>query len=144
MTLVEWEIFQEVTDVQEVQALCGITKYEEFRMEYPYEVVDADNHDYEPDDCFTRYLEPEFSDRACHIHRDHDGVGAPFVGKDPSDYLKANPADLIGRTGAVVAAKYHRHEALPNKKLLRPAEVPASMTVSSGCSIGTSKRSRPS
>jgi predicted TIM-barrel fold metal-dependent hydrolase len=93
-------------------------------MKYPYAVIDADNHYYEPDDCFTRYLEPEFSDRACHIRRDHDGVGVPFVGKDPSYYLKANPADLIGRPGAVVAAKDHRYEPLPDKELLRPAEVP--------------------
>ena len=93
-------------------------------MKYPYAVVDADNHYYEPDDCFTRYLEPEFSDRACHIRRDRDGVGVPFVGQEPAYYLKANPADLIGRPGAVVAAKDHRYEPLPDEKLVRPADVP--------------------
>ena len=29
-----------------------------------YRLVDADNHYYEPHDCFTRHLDPQFADRA--------------------------------------------------------------------------------
>jgi predicted TIM-barrel fold metal-dependent hydrolase len=93
-------------------------------MNHPYAIVDADNHYYEPDDCFTRYIEPEFADRACHIVRDAGGVGVPYVGQEPAYYLRANPADRMGRPGAVVAAKDHRYEPLPEQEMLCPAEVP--------------------
>ena len=29
----------------------------------PYAIYDADNHYYEPDDCFTRHIEARFKDR---------------------------------------------------------------------------------
>jgi predicted TIM-barrel fold metal-dependent hydrolase len=93
-------------------------------MKHPYPIVDADNHYYEPDDCFTRHLEPEFANRACRIVRDEQGVGVPWIGGQPAYYLRANPADLMGRPGSVVAAKDHRYEPLPDEELLRPAEVP--------------------
>jgi len=42
-----------------------------------YGLYDADNHYYEPRDCFTRYIEPEFRDRAIVAVTDDDGQ--PFV-----------------------------------------------------------------
>jgi predicted TIM-barrel fold metal-dependent hydrolase len=38
-----------------------------------YQLVDAEHHYYEPDDCFTRHLEAEFRDRAVHVVRDGQG-----------------------------------------------------------------------
>jgi len=46
-------------------------------VSHPYPIVDVDYHYYEPDDCFTRFIEPEFADRACHIVREDEGVGVP-------------------------------------------------------------------
>jgi hypothetical protein len=33
-------------------------------VDEPYRLVDVDNHYYEPDDCFTRHLDPAFTNRA--------------------------------------------------------------------------------
>ena len=30
-------------------------------------IFDADNHHYEPRDCFTRYMEPKFRDKAVRV-----------------------------------------------------------------------------
>ena len=81
-------------------------------MTHPYPIVDADNHYYEPDDCFTRFIEPEFADRACHIVRKGDGVGVPYIGKEPAYYLGSTPADLMGRPGVHAAAKDLRYRPL--------------------------------
>jgi hypothetical protein len=35
-----------------------------------YELVDADNHYYEPYDAFTRYIDPAFADRAINVQVD--------------------------------------------------------------------------
>ena len=40
-----------------------------------YRLIDADNHYYEPYDCFTRHLEPAFADRAVHVVKDDKGLG---------------------------------------------------------------------
>lgn len=93
-------------------------------MKYPYRIVDADHHYYEPDDCFTRHLEPEYSDRACHIVREEGGLGVPHIGEESAYYLKASPADLMGRPGAHVAAKDLRYRPLRDEDVLRPVEVP--------------------
>ena len=38
-----------------------------------YQLVDAEHHYYEPDDCFTRHLEPAFAERSLHVVRDAGG-----------------------------------------------------------------------
>ncbi|MCP4907139.1 MAG: amidohydrolase family protein [bacterium] len=93
-------------------------------MNHPYAIVDADNHYYEPDDCFTRYLEPQFADRACHIVRDEGGLGVPHIGNQPSYYLAATPADLMGRPGVHAGAKDLRYRPIPSEDVLRPREIP--------------------
>ena len=60
-------------------------------------IIDADNHYYEPDDAFTRHLEPEFATRSYHVRRDADGKEPPaqppyrlFVGGVGGDGLAAD------------------------------------------------------
>ncbi len=88
------------------------------------QIVDADNHYYEPDDAWTRHLEPAFRDRAIHIVRGDDGVGRPFFGDEPLYYLARTPLDQVGRPGAVVANKDGRYAPLAESDLVRPGEVP--------------------
>jgi predicted TIM-barrel fold metal-dependent hydrolase len=90
----------------------------------PYRLVDVDNHYYEPDDCFTRHLDPAFADRAFHIERDPDGLGRPYFGATPAYYLVSNPADLIGRPGVVREHKDERYRPLDAADLVRPGDVP--------------------
>jgi predicted TIM-barrel fold metal-dependent hydrolase len=87
-------------------------------------IVDADNHYYEPDDAWTRHIDPAFRDRAVHVERGADGVGRPYIGSEPLYYLERTPLDLIGRPGAVVANKDGRYAPLAEDDLIRPGEVP--------------------
>lgn len=87
-------------------------------------LVDVDNHYYEPDDCFTRHIDPRFADQAVHIVRSGDGPGRPYLGDRPLYFLVSNPSDLVGRPGAVVDRKDQRYEPLPPDQLMRPSEVP--------------------
>jgi predicted TIM-barrel fold metal-dependent hydrolase len=87
-------------------------------------VIDADNHYYEPDDAYTRHLDPAFSDRAVHIVRDGGATGRPFFGSEPLYYLSTMPADRMGRPGAWVHDKDGRYTPLPEDDMLRPGEIP--------------------
>jgi predicted TIM-barrel fold metal-dependent hydrolase len=87
-------------------------------------VVDADNHYYEPDDAFTRHLDPAFAGRSYHIRRGADGVGRPYFGDEPAYYLSRTPVDVMGRPGAWVHDKEGRYNPLPEDDLLRPGEIP--------------------
>lgn len=66
-------------------------------------LIDADNHYYEPDDCFTRHLESRFvPDRAIHVRRDReDGLGRVFFGDQRLSWMKCSPADVSGAPGAL-------------------------------------------
>lgn len=86
-------------------------------------IVDADNHYYEPDDCFSRHIDPRFRDRCVHIVRSGEGPGRPYLGDTPMYFLVSNPADLVGRPGSVVARKDERYEPLPPDQLMRPRQV---------------------
>ena len=91
--------------------------------ESSYRIVDADHHYYEPDDCFTRHLESEFRDRAFHIER-KQGVGIPHFGREASYYLRATPADRMGRPGVRAADKDSRYRPLEEEDLLCPGQIP--------------------
>jgi predicted TIM-barrel fold metal-dependent hydrolase len=95
----------------------------EDEMADKWRIVDADNHYYEPDDCFSRHIEPRFRDRCVHIVRDGAAPGRPYVGEAPMYFLVSNPADLVGRPGAVVARKDERYEPLPPEQLIRAGDV---------------------
>lgn len=90
----------------------------------PTRVVDMDNHYYEPDDAFTRYLDPAFADRSVHIVRGADGAGRPYIGANPSYFLHASPIDRMGKPGAWLHDKDGRYQPLPEHDMLVPGEVP--------------------
>ena len=47
--------------------------YQGVLMQLQYALYDADNHYYEPPDCYTRHIEPKFRDRAIHVEQDDEG-----------------------------------------------------------------------
>ncbi len=63
-----------------------------------YDIVDADNHFYEPDDCCTRHLERRYRDRSVHLRNGADGRRRWFFGDRP---LQFHPLarDLVMRPG---------------------------------------------
>jgi predicted TIM-barrel fold metal-dependent hydrolase len=65
-----------------------------------YGLVDADNHYYEPYDCFTRYAEPAFRDKTVHVVMGDDGYGRVHIGDRPAPWRPIIQADLIAPPGA--------------------------------------------
>jgi predicted TIM-barrel fold metal-dependent hydrolase len=98
--------------------------YDGGMTDHEYRLVDADNHYYETDDCFTRFIDPKFRDRAVHIVRDSDGPGRPYIGDEPMYFLVSNPSDLVGKPGVVLQKKDSRYEPLAADELMRPNEIP--------------------
>lgn len=56
-------------------------------IEVPNGLWDADNHYYEPRDCFTRYIEPAMAERAIRVVTDDDGRERVLVGDRPFTFL---------------------------------------------------------
>jgi hypothetical protein len=63
-----------------------------------YELVDADNHYYEPYDAFTRYIDPAFADRAINVQVDGKGRGKLYFGDRQFRYMRVIQTDYIGAT----------------------------------------------
>lgn len=70
-------------------------------MHLDYRIVDADNHYYEPDDCFTRHLEPEFSDRAVRIVRGEGRFARVYLGEKRSEFFSVPPGEVTGPPGSL-------------------------------------------
>jgi predicted TIM-barrel fold metal-dependent hydrolase len=66
-----------------------------------YGLFDADNHYYEPRDCFTRYLEPKFRDQAIVAVTDADGHERVMIGSTPFTFLEAPFRDRWARPGSL-------------------------------------------
>ncbi len=64
-------------------------------------LFDADNHYYEPRDCYTRHIEPKYRDRAIHVVRDTDGREQIMVGDKPFTFLKHHSFDRTTKPGAL-------------------------------------------
>jgi predicted TIM-barrel fold metal-dependent hydrolase len=71
----------------------------------PYKMIDADEHLYECDDCFTRHLPKRFlsEGRAVHIVRaPGEAQGRVFIGNQKVSFFGRNPCDATGRPGALL------------------------------------------
>src|SRR5688572_16259410 len=69
-----------------------------------YRMVDADNHFYEPDDCFTRHIEARFRDRTVRVERESpDALGRVFIGAERSGFYSVAVGDHVGPPGMMRA-----------------------------------------
>lgn len=71
----------------------------------PYKMIDADQHYYETDDCFTRHIPKKYIDegRAVHIVRkEGEKEGRVFIGKNKVTFFGRAPCDSTGRPGALL------------------------------------------
>lgn len=62
---------------------------------------DADNHYYEPRDCFTRFIEPRHRDKAIRVVVDDAGQERVMVGRKPFTFLGNLDFDRHARPGAL-------------------------------------------
>jgi predicted TIM-barrel fold metal-dependent hydrolase len=68
----------------------------------PYRIYDADEHYYEPDDCFTRHIEARFAKRTVWIDRANpQAPGRMFVGDERCHFFSVGTGDNIGPPGAM-------------------------------------------
>ena len=67
----------------------------------PYRIYDADNHYYEPDDCFTRHIESRFRARTVWIDRSRPGPGTMYVGDERCQFFSVGAGDSVGPPGAM-------------------------------------------
>ncbi len=66
----------------------------------PYRIVDADNHFYEPDDCFTRYIGPGLAERTVRVVRERpDATGRVYVGRERLGFFSVAVGDHVGPPG---------------------------------------------
>ncbi|MCK9993445.1 MAG: hypothetical protein Dbin4_01965 [Alphaproteobacteria bacterium] len=94
-----------------------------------YPLIDADQHYYEPDDCFTRYLDPKFRDRAITVVRGQSKIAqVHFMGKRLS-FFSAPPGEHAGQPGSLKAFFQNRGGpgALISGKTIPCHEFPESM-----------------
>src|SRR5438876_1204599 len=66
-----------------------------------FALFDADNHYYEPRDCFTRYIEPGMRDRAVHVETDGRGRPTVLVGDRPFTFLVDGFPERVSKPGSL-------------------------------------------
>ena len=65
-----------------------------------YLLIDADEHYYEPDDCFSRHIESGLRDRTIQVERGADGLGRIYL-RDRRTFMSVMPGDYASAPGAL-------------------------------------------
>ncbi len=65
--------------------------------ELSYRIYDADNHYYEPDDCFTRHIEAKYRERSVRVDRANNG--RMYVGNERCQFFSVGVGDSVGPPG---------------------------------------------
>src|SRR5258708_2263114 len=65
-----------------------------------YRLIDADEHYYEPDDCFSRHIEARFKDETISVRRGDDGLGRVFL-RGRRVFMSVMPGDYASAPGAL-------------------------------------------
>lgn len=68
-----------------------------------YLINDADNHYYEPDDCFTRHIEAKHRAQTVWIDRRADGPSRMYVGQERCHFFSVGAGDSVGPPGIMKA-----------------------------------------
>ncbi len=63
-------------------------------------LFDADNHYYESRDCFTRYIEPKFRDKAIHVESDGERERV-MIGDRPFTFLENTYYETVTKPGSL-------------------------------------------
>jgi predicted TIM-barrel fold metal-dependent hydrolase len=86
-----------------------------------YRLIDADEHYYEPDDCFSRHIESRYAGETIRVERGGDGLGRIYLGGRrtfmsvmPGDYASA-PGALQGLFVGGVADGFTHREVVTSK-----------------------------
>jgi predicted TIM-barrel fold metal-dependent hydrolase len=100
-----------------------------------YRLIDADEHYYEPDDCFSRHIESRYAGETIRVERGDDGLGRIYLGRKrtfmsvmPGDYASA-PGALQGLFVGGVADGFTHREVVTTKDHPEFASKPARLAL---------------
>jgi predicted TIM-barrel fold metal-dependent hydrolase len=65
-----------------------------------YRLIDADEHYYEPDDCFSRHIESRYAGETIRVERGGDGLGRIYLGGKRT-FMSVMPGDYASAPGAL-------------------------------------------
>lgn len=68
-----------------------------------YRINDADNHYYEPDNCFTRHIESRYKDQTVWIDRRGSGPSRMYIGSERCHFFSVGAGDSVGPPGIMKA-----------------------------------------
>ena len=66
-----------------------------------FSLFDADNHYYEPPDCFTRHIDPKLREKAIRVETDGEGKNRIWVGDKPFTFLQNQSFTHTVKPGAL-------------------------------------------
>src|SRR3954471_13752441 len=106
------------------QAIGHVEKKERMTASVDYELIDADNHYYEPRDCFSEYMEPRYQDLAFRSERRSDGSERCVVADHEFTYLEDPFAPYQVKPGALAQMLRRRYagvdDATPDGRTALP------------------------
>lgn len=94
-----------------------------------YRLIDGDNHYYEPYDCFTRFIEPEFAERVINVRVDEKGRGKLYFGDRQFRFMRVIQTDYIGAPGSLrkMLDDPHSQEGFVHREVIRGWDFPDMM-----------------
>jgi predicted TIM-barrel fold metal-dependent hydrolase len=92
-----------------------------------YAVVDADNHYYEPYDCFSRHLDPKYRDQTLRVAASDRGPGRMLIGGKPVAIRPNIHCDAVAPPGALKGALGNKAPTLEDAGMICPRDVPEFM-----------------
>jgi predicted TIM-barrel fold metal-dependent hydrolase len=90
-----------------------------------YQLIDADGHYYEPDDCFSRHIEPSLKSETVRVERRADGLGRVYIGKKRT-FMSVMPGDYASAPGAKLGLFSGKQEdGFTHKEVINAKDHPA-------------------
>ena len=90
-----------------------------------YQLVDADGHYYESDDCFSRHIEAQWKSETVRVERRADGLGRVYIGKKRT-FMSVMPGDYASAPGAKLGLFSGKQEdGFAHKEVINARDYPA-------------------
>jgi predicted TIM-barrel fold metal-dependent hydrolase len=90
-----------------------------------YRLIDADGHYYEPDDCFSRHIEPQLKDLTVRVERRSDGLGRVYIGGRRT-FMSVMPGDYASAPGAKLGLfSGEQADGFAHKEVINARDYPA-------------------
>ena len=90
-----------------------------------YQLIDADGHYYESDDCFSRHIERKLRDATLRVVRGADGLGRVYIGQKRT-FMSVMPGDYASAPGAKLGLFSGKQEdGFAHKEVINARDYPA-------------------